>query len=407
MREKEAKHDSIVASLRDERDESRTFVKGIEKGLETHEPEDGVTEPLNPEVAIARYGKQLSLYELKEILEYPEVYYVGASVEKLEADMSEGAVNYGFDDDKQHYLISKHDHIAYRYKYMRQAGTGTFGNALECLDCKTGELCVVKVVRNESQCRHQSDVELRTLGVIANNDPDSDAPVVKMHESFEFRGHTCLVFEMLDRSVSDLLESPRGRQGLPITVVRPLMRACLEALDFLHGIGVIHCDLKPENLLLELEDPFKLKARLKVIDFNTSTTVDSDFFLYIQTRFYRSPEVILGAYYGTGIDIWSFGACLVEMLTGQPLFAGEDEADMLACMMEVCGPPAPALFDSATQSHNYFTEDGDFRGSRRCHAHSESESDPHPHPHPHPHPDSGWKEQEASGLSASSLPSTF
>ena len=74
---------------------------------------------------------------------------------------------------------------------------------------------------------------------------------------------------------------------------------------------------------------------MKVIDFNTSTTTDSEFFLYIQTRFYRAPEVILGAYYGTPIDVWSMGCTLVEMVTGQPLFPGENEADMLACIMEV------------------------------------------------------------------------
>ena len=58
-------------------------------------------------------------------------------------------------------------------------------------------------------------------------------------------------------------------------------------------------------------------------------------YTYIQSRFYRSPEVILGLPYGMPIDMWSFGCILAELYTGYPLFPGENEVEQLACIMEV------------------------------------------------------------------------
>ena len=357
-----------MTGLKEAKSEISTYIANVEAGLSHDEAENGTQNPMAPAVALARFGRQMSTFEQKEVLEYPEVYFVGTQANKVQPDMNgddEAAVNFGYDDNEQHLIVPTGDHIAYRYKYVRMAGSGTFGRALECVDCKTGEEVVVKVVRNETQCNHQSDIETRTLETIQYNDPDGFFPLVQLREKFVFRSHQCLVFEKLDRSIAEVLESPRGRAGLPMDVVRSLAKTAFKALGFLHSVGVIHCDIKPENLLLEKADASRTKACLKVIDFNTSSTTEADFFLYIQTRFYRSPEVILGAYYGTAIDVWSMGCTLVEMITGEPLFPGEDESDMLACIMEVCGPPAPALFDSATQTANYFDETGNFCGSKR------------------------------------------
>lgn len=57
---------------------------------------------------------------------------------------------------------------------------------------------------------------------------------------------------------------------------------------------------------------------------------------YIQSRFYRSPEVILGHAYSMAIDMWSLGCILAELFSGSPLFPGESEVEQIACMMEVC-----------------------------------------------------------------------
>jgi serine/threonine protein kinase len=77
-------------------------------------------------------------------------------------------------------------------------------------------------------------------------------------------------------------------------------------------------------------------------------------YTYIQSRFYRSPEVILGLPYSMPIDMWSFGCILAELYTGYPLFPGENEVEQLACIMEVLGLPPKSLLDQATRTRLFF-----------------------------------------------------
>ena len=84
-------------------------------------------------------------------------------------------------------------------------------------------------------------------------------------------------------------------------------------------LDIVHCDLKPENVMLRQPN----RSIIKVIDFGSSCMTDERIYTYIQSRFYRAPEVIMGLPYGTPIDMWSFGCILAELFTGYPLFPGE------------------------------------------------------------------------------------
>ena len=74
---------------------------------------------------------------------------------------------------------------------------------------------------------------------------------------------------------------------------------------------------------------------IRVIDFGSACYENERAYSYIQSRFYRAPEVILGLPYTSPIDMWSLGCILVEMFTAYPLFAGENELEQLQCIMEV------------------------------------------------------------------------
>lgn len=113
---------------------------------------------------------------------------------------------------------------------------------------------------------------------------------------------------------------------------------------------VIHCDLKPENILLA----HPLQSAIKTIDFGSSCFENEKVYTYIQSRFYRSPEVILGMDYGMGIDMWSMGCILAELFTGYPIFPGENEQEQLACIMEVFGPPEKHLIERSTRKKVFF-----------------------------------------------------
>lgn len=77
-------------------------------------------------------------------------------------------------------------------------------------------------------------------------------------------------------------------------------------------------------------------------------------YTYIQSRFYRSPEIILGLDYTKAIDMWSLGCIIAELYTGMPLFPGENEQDQLSCIMEVMGKPDVELIQSSERRHLFF-----------------------------------------------------
>uniref|UniRef100_A0A4W5PJ37 Dual specificity tyrosine phosphorylation regulated kinase 3 n=1 Tax=Hucho hucho TaxID=62062 RepID=A0A4W5PJ37_9TELE len=151
----------------------------------------------------------------------------------------------------------------------------------------------------------------------------------------------------------------------------------LQCLEALNRHRIIHCDLKPENILLKqqgrsgiktlvrhvsitrsLTPSLGLSLSLQVIDFGSSCFHHQRVYTYIQSRFYRAPEVILGSRYGLPIDMWSFGCILAELLTGYPMFPGEDEGDQLACVMELLGMPPTKLLEQAKRAKNFISSKG-------------------------------------------------
>lgn len=139
-------------------------------------------------------------------------------------------------------------------------------------------------------------------------------------------------------------------RGFSLKLIRRFAKQLLSSLVLLKSHKVIHCDLKPENVLLA----HPAHSEIKVIDFGSSCLENEKVYTYIQSRFYRSPEVILGMTYGMPIDMWSLGCILAELLTGYPIFPGENEQEQLACIMEVFGPPEKHLIEKSTRKKLFF-----------------------------------------------------
>jgi dual specificity tyrosine-phosphorylation-regulated kinase 2/3/4 len=95
--------------------------------------------------------------------------------------------------------------------------------------------------------------------------------------------------------------------GFSLDLIRRFAIQILQALHFFKRQKIIHCDLKPENILLKEEN----KSGIKVIDVGSGCFEGKQIYTYIQSRFYRAPEIILGVKYTTAIDMWSFGCILV------------------------------------------------------------------------------------------------
>jgi dual specificity tyrosine-phosphorylation-regulated kinase 2/3/4 len=173
--------------------------------------------------------------------------------------------------------------------------------------------------------------------------------MVNFTQSFYFRGHLCISTELLDMNLYEFIKSNNFR-GFSLKIVRRFTKQLLSSLLLLKSKKVIHCDLKPENILLA----HPMHSEIKVIDFGSSCFENEKVYTYIQSRFYRSPEVILGMTYGMPIDMWSLGCILAELYSGVPIFPGENEQEQLACIMELFGPPEKHLIEKSTRRKLFF-----------------------------------------------------
>jgi len=307
---------------------------------------------MTPTEAIRKFGNKLSLFEQTEIREFQQIYFIGGNAKKPSGTGNE-ANNNGFDDDKHFYLHVPHDHIAYRYEVLKEIGKGSFGQVIKAYDHKTHQHVALKIMRNEKRFQRQAQEEIKILQFLKGQDKENTLNVVHMHESFSFRNHICITFELLSMNLYELIKK-NNFKGFSLQLVRKFAYSMLQCLDTLHKNKIIHCDMKPENVLLKQQG----RSGIKVIDFGSSCYEHQRVYTYIQSRFYRAPEVILGAKYTMSIDMWSYGCILAELLTGYPIFAGEDEGDQLALIIEVLGMPPQQLLDVSKRARHFISSKG-------------------------------------------------
>ena len=310
------------------------------------------TKYLSPSEALRIYGSKINVFEKQEILSFPQVFFIGQHAKKREG-VPGAPKNGGYDDDQGSYQMVVHDHVAYRYEVLKVLGKGSFGQVLKAYDHKTQQHIALKIVRNERRFHRQANEEIRILEHLRKQDRDNTHNIVHLLDHFIFRNHVCLTFELLSINLYELIKKNKF-QGFSLALVKKFAHSILLCLENLHRNRIIHCDLKPENILLKQLG----RSGLKVIDFGSSCYEHQRIYTYIQSRFYRAPEVILGGKYGMAIDMWSFGCILAELLTGYPLFPGEDEMDQLSCMMEVLGMPPMKMLENSKRSRTFFSSKG-------------------------------------------------
>ena len=167
------------------------------------------------------------------------------------------------------------------------------------------------------------------------------------------------MFELLSVNLYELIKQNQFR-GLSTTLVRVFAQQLLNGLALLNKARLIHCDLKPENILLKnLESPI-----IKIIDFGSACDERQTVYTYIQSRFYRSPEVLLGLPYSSAIDMWSLGCIVVELFLGLPLFPGSSEYNQVSRIVEMLGNPPNWMIEMGKQAGEFFEKRQDEFGRR-------------------------------------------
>ena len=247
-------------------------------------------------MALNYFKPDLTEYEKSEILEYQDVYYLGKITNKIKTNPS--GINYGYDDDRGDYLLIAGDHIAYRYEIIKMLGKGNFGQVVLCEDHKRQEMVAVKLVRNKKRFNQQATVEIKILQTLRENDVEGKFHVVKIKNYFVFRKHICMTFDQLSMNLYELLHQNKF-EGFSLNLIHKFIYQILVCLNYTFKFDIIHCDLKPENVMLVNQH----KAEINVIDFGSSCFEEERLYTYIQSRFYRAPEIILGIPYTPAIDM--------------------------------------------------------------------------------------------------------
>lgn len=165
-------------------------------------------------------------------------------------------------------------------------------------------------------------------GVVPLLLPTTTAPM-------EYRGHVLLVFSFMDYNLRDVLQKFGKGVGLSLQAVRSYCGQLLAALTQLKRHGILHCDLKPDNILVSSDF-----GVCQIADFGSAVEANSPENMatpYLVSRFYRAPEVILGIQPSFAMDLWSVAVTVVELYLGDVLFRGQTNNDMLFTMMQHLG----------------------------------------------------------------------
>lgn len=211
----------------------------------------------------------------------------------------------------------------------------------------------MQVIKNSKDFFDQSLDEIKLLQYINSKGDPHQNNVLRMIDFFYCKEHLFIVSELLRENLYDFGKFVRDSNAEPYFTLgrlKKIMHQVLQALVFIHSLGLIHCDIKPENIVIKSYS----RCEVKLIDFGSSCFVTDHLTTYIQSRSYRAPEVILGVPYDFRIDIWSLGGVLAEMYTGYVLFQNDSIATMLARISGILGPLPEVLMQNQLECRKYF-----------------------------------------------------
>lgn len=215
---------------------------------------------------------------------------------------------------------------------LREINRGSYGSVLEALNIKSSKKYALKVIRNENRFRKQCQHEINILKKLNQNNDKNKYPIIKYYGFFDFKNHICLIFELLsDMNLGDLMKKT-NYNGLELKNVVKFSRQIAHAIKYIHRNNFIHCDLKLQNIVMVNSK----KCKIKILDFGISRVDEkiNDYF-YVQTLYYRAPEIFEKKNYNKSIDIWSYGCLIGELYTGFPLIYGKDEKHQYKLIQDV------------------------------------------------------------------------
>ncbi|NXP02247.1 NUAK2 kinase, partial [Thinocorus orbignyianus] len=215
--------------------------------------------------------------------------------------------------------VKRHHHkhnLKHRYEFLETLGKGTYGKVKKARE-RSGKLVAIKSIRKDKIKDEQDLVHIRReIEIMSSlNHPH----IIAVHEVFENSSKIVIVMEYASKG--DLYDYISERQRLTEQEARHFFRQVVSAVYYCHKNGIVHRDLKLENILLDAN------GNIKIADFGLSNVYQQDKLLqtYCGSPLYASPEIINGKpYKGPEVDSWSLGVLLYILVHGTMPFDGHD-----------------------------------------------------------------------------------
>ncbi|PRW45211.1 mitogen-activated kinase 3 [Chlorella sorokiniana] len=238
-----------------------------------------------------------------------------------------------------------------KYQPIKAIGKGAYGVVCSAKHADTGEKVAIKKITNAFENLVDARRTLREMKLLRYLRHENVIAVRDiMRPASQDYNDVYIVYELMD---TDLHQIIRSSQPLSDDHFQYFIYQILRGLKYIHSASVLHRDLKPSNLLLNAT------CDLKICDFGLArTSTENHNFMteYVVTRWYRAPELLLSCdQYDAGIDVWSVGCILAELLQRKPLFPGKDYIDQLKLIIRTLGTPTDEelTFISAPKARSY------------------------------------------------------
>ncbi|XP_063806477.1 mitogen-activated protein kinase 15, partial [Pseudophryne corroboree] len=231
------------------------------------------------------------------------------------------------------------EHISQKYDIKKRLGKGAYGIVWKAIDRKSGEIVAVKKIFDAF--RNRTDAQRTFREIMFLQEFGEHPNIIRLLNVIRAQNDKdiYLVFEYMETDLHAVIKKGNLLKDIHM---RYIIYQLLKATKFLHSGNVIHRDQKPSNILLDAD------CLVKLCDFGLARSLyqiqedagNPALTEYVATRWYRAPEILLASHrYTKGVDMWSVGCILGEMLLGKPLFPGTSTINQIERIMNVIPVP--------------------------------------------------------------------
>uniref|UniRef100_H3BZC1 Protein kinase domain-containing protein n=1 Tax=Tetraodon nigroviridis TaxID=99883 RepID=H3BZC1_TETNG len=243
---------------------------------------------------------------------------------------------------------------ACHYCVLELMGSGVFGQVAKCLNETTKETVAVKVFHNAGgtseakSCPVLSPKMYFLKKLCRFNHPN----LVRFIEEFQHQGNPCLVLEILHK---DILHAVKNHEWkMQLNKIRLIAKQLLKAINTLAKAGIVHCDLKPNNIMFVSKE----HRKIKLIDFGlASMNSRLRAGVVLQATSYRAPEILLGLPFSHGIDVWGTGCVFAFLYLCHNLFQARCGYETMRQVVQLLGQPEDRLLHQGIHTRKYFLEE--------------------------------------------------